>query len=758
MQDAAVRQGSPSRPGAVCPSCGKEVDPLRAGQVSIEGERFVYFCDQACKIAHVGSRSRPSCEILTADPPSVEMKQESISAEGATSGERVRTVTEVAQEAAELEETAPASEDEIAEDAGPETLRSPAVEEGSEPESSAAPPFASMADAAIFLGVAAGVLAWAVTLVGAPAEKVRLPLATLSLTVLLIRGASTKRDPSHPNPMVALAPPIAALVAAAWALAIHSPEASMLASFAGLAAASGLLISHLLGKTLADVRSGRERIREALGVQVRVVRGEETDLLTASQVKAGEQVVIEAGEVVGVDGVVLAGEATVIPWLDAAIELTKREGDAVVAGAKVVSGRLRLTTTRAAQDRAWIRLSLSPTQRMDVAAPLARFTRVLIERGTPAAALLAGLVAYATNASPVEVLGVVSGAAIAVGAWGVAAVIALHHARGQASALAHGIVFKDANAFDDAGATDVAVLCSRGTVLMGDPEIVALEPLASLDVERVLALAAGAETASTHPFAAAILRAARTRGIRPESVRNAKLYVGLGVTALSSSGERLVVGSRALLLQEGVSVALADARASTLEAEGRSVLLAALAGKLIGLVALQDGLRAGARASVQRLLDARIEPVLLSGEARDTCETIGRALDIDHIRPEILPADRGAAVRALGEGGHVVAVLGHPESDDAALGAADVSVAMLAAGASPGEWSVALASDEVKDAALALALARGARDKARVALMIGLTPGALAALAVVLGAAPPTLAPAMALLGAMAALAHARTS
>jgi Cu+-exporting ATPase len=295
-------------------------------------------------------------------------------------------------------------------------------------------------------------------------------------------------------------------------------------------------------------------------------------------------------------------------------------------------------------------------------------------------------------------------------------------------------------------------------VLMGDPEIVALEPLASLDVERVLSLAAGAETASTHPFAAAIMRAARSRGIRLENVRNAKLYPGLGVTALASTGERLVVGSRALLLQEGVSVALADARASTLEAEGRSVLLAALGGKLIGLVALQDGLRAGARASVQRLLDARIEPVLLSGEARDTCETIGRALDIDHIRPEILPAARGAAVRALGEGGHVVAVLGHPDSDDAALGAADVSVAMLAAGASPGEWSVALASDEVKDAALALALARGARDKARVALAIGLCPGVLAALAITLGVAPPTLAPAMTLLGAMAALAHARAS
>ena len=77
--------------------------------------------------------------------------------------------------------------------------------------------------------------------------------------------------------------------------------------------------------------------------------------------------------------------------------------------------------------------------------------------------------------------------------------------------------------------------------------------------------------------------------------------------------------------------------------------------------------------------------MLLSGEARDTCETIGRALDVEHIRPEVLPADRGTEVRALREGGHAVAVLGHPHTDDVALGAADVSIALSAAGSTPGE-------------------------------------------------------------------------
>jgi P-type E1-E2 ATPase len=186
------------------------------------------------------------------------------------------------------------------------------------------------------------------------------------------------------------------------------------------------------------------------------------------------------------------------------------------------------------------------------------------------------------------------------------------------------------------------------------------------------------------------------------------------------------------------------------------VLLVALGDRLLGLIALQDGLRPGARAAVQKLLDVRIEPVLMSGEARDTCETIGRSLDIEHLRPEVLPADRGAEVRALSEAGGVVAVIGHAAGDDGALGAADVAVAMSAAGSTPGEWAVALASDDVRDAALALAIPHAARDRARVAIALGATPGVIALLAIGFGIAPLAIAPLAALAGAIAVAVQAR--
>jgi cation transport ATPase len=388
------------------------------------------------------------------------------------------------------------------------------------------------------------------------------------------------------------------------------------------------------------------------------------------------------------------------------------------------------------------------------------------------AALLVGIAAFSANATPVQILAAMCAGATAFGAKAVVSLVALNFARAQLEALSRGITYKDARAFERAASANVAVFSARGTVLLGEPEIVAIEPigggsragstgplLASErvgDVERVLSLAAGAETASTHPFAAAILRAARNRGVGADHVRNATVHAGLGVTASASTGERLVVGGRAIMLEEKIGVAVTDARASELEALGRSVLLVALGDRLLGLIALQDGLRPGARAAVQKLLDVRIEPVLMSGEARDTCETIGRSLDIEHVRPEVLPADRGAEVRALSEGGSVVAVIGHAAGDDGALGAADVAVAMSAAGSTPGEWAVALASDDVRDAALALAIPHTARDRARAAIALGATPGVIALLTIGFGIAPLAVAPLAALVGAIAVAVQAR--
>jgi cation transport ATPase len=784
------------------------VDPLRAGHVAILDSRFVYYCDASCKVLHWSAvRSRQSSdelrapvstlspdEVATAEPPPVlviesgprrttngsngtngshEVHEDALAlvAQHETSPPPAPEQPEQVEESVAVVLPFPSSPQAIPEAReAPETKRSPAVRIEPTAEAPPTPDDAAPASerrdvgttrenvrrAVSIAGVAAGALCASLGLVGEAGDVLRLPLALFAAGAFLARVVLGKRDPADVHPLATLVPVVIAAAAACWARLVDDPYAVPAAVLAAAGAAAILAVDMLLARARVQVASSRARIARALDVRVRVVHGDVPTWVDAADVKPGEQVVVEPGEVVGVDAVVSAGEAIIVPWLDAPVDMPKRDGDAVVAGARVVSGRLRLVTTWHGLDRAWTKLTLSPALRADVVAPAARGTRMAVERGTPLVAALVGVAAFANNASPVGVVAAACAAGLAVGASAVASVVALHHARGVLAALGAGIAYKDARAFDQAGDVDVAMLCARGTVLMGEPEIVTIEAVGANDVLHVLSLAAGAEASQTHPFATAILRAARARGVRPDNVRNASTHAGLGVTALSSTGERLAVGSRGLMLKERISVALADARINELEAQGRSVLLVAIADKLVGMLALQDGLRAGARGAVQRLLDAKLEPVLLSGEARETCETIGRALDIDHVRPEILPSDRGAEVKALGEGAHTVAVIGHPATDDGALGAADVAVAMRSAGSTPGEWAVSLASDDVRDAAAALAIPHATRERVRVAIALGVAPSVVAAILVAFGIAPLAVAPLAGLVGAIAALVHAK--
>ena len=784
--ERAARSGE--RPsGHRCPGCGKGVDPLRAGHVAISEGVFLYYCNATCKVVHLQTLAgRLGDDVPTLDPPAVLARAEELARQlpaVAAFEEEARAI-----EPSPIDESEPQGEtpfdppDDFAEEPEAEAPPPPSVREGRAPQTMRSPamslpevepldaapvpeitpepreaPSSGRATQAIaVVGGASGVLVPLLALADVGLTG-RLFCAGISVACLVAGLALRKRDRADASPAIAAAPLVVALAAAVAAFRGGDPHATSLAVLTGLAAAIAIAVEEVVAHVRQEVVERRLAIVRALEVDSRVARGEAPPELR-DDVKAGESVLVKEGDVVGVDGLVSAGEIVVVPWFGASTEVTKGEGDAVVAGARVVSGRARLVTAWAGPERAWARATSSASVRTDVSAPTARLARALFERGAPAAAVAVGLIAMAAGGASgwVGALGACCAAAVGFGARGVVAAVALVHARAQMRALSHGVLYKDARAFDGAGRATVAVVCSRGTVLTGEPEIVALEPMAQATSEsQILALAAGAETGSTHPFAEAILRAARTRGVRAEGVRSGTAHAGLGVTALSSSGERLVVGSRALLLQEKVSVAVAEARASELEAQGRSVLLVSLAGKLVGLLALQDGLRAGARAAVQRLHDARIEPVLLSGESRETCETIARALDIDHVRPEVLPADRAGEVRALAEGGQLVAAIGHPSSDDGALGAAGVSVAMDAAGRPAGEWGVTLASDDVRDAALALSLAHVARDRARMTLVAGVTPGIAALLALLFGFAPLVVGPLAMAVGVGGALAVA---
>ncbi len=747
---------------APCPACGKQVDVLRAGQVAIIAGRFLYFCDATCKADYVVSLSSAQLSAETQEPPKVASLSMPTQPEVAPrpSSARLEAAPSVPSSrkvpAFPSVESPPSSSPSDAPpppDSGDLPAAPPSIDLGRMPMSEAQPS-SRMQAAAVASGppesflwldgaaIALGLLSAMIALAGPFAAVVRAPLALLAAAAFLASELLRRAEAPESSAWVRLAPVLVSIGASAVAMIASSPHAPRMASLLGLLCAQLAAASAMAKRQRRGVRDARASIVKRLDVSCRVVAfgTDETTTIPAAAVKAGEQIVVDAGEIVGVDGVVLSGEADVVFWLDGHTVGKKRDGDPIVAGAKLQTGKLRIAATFSGQERAFVRTVVSPGLRADLADPQVVLFRMWLERGVVPVAVLAGGAAFALGAKLPDAVAV---AAAALGAFAVPSLVtalALSSARAQLAALARGIVYKDGRAFDLASKADVAVVCSRGTVLLGEPELVSVDSF-GLPVDRILSLAAGAETASSHPFALAILHAAKARTLAPEAVRSAVVHPGLGVTALAASGDRIVVGSRGFLLKEKVSIAVAESKLAEMEGQGRSAMLVALAGKLVGVIALQDGLRPGARAAMRRLHDARIEPVLLSGESRDTCETIARALEIDHVRPEVLSQERGAEVRALREGGHMVAVLGHASSDDGALGGADVSVALAALGTSPAEWSAQLASDDVRDATLALTLPRAEKERARRALLFALTVPAASVLAVAAALVPPEAHP-----------------
>ncbi|MFW6052072.1 MAG: HAD-IC family P-type ATPase, partial [Myxococcota bacterium] len=308
-----------------------------------------------------------------------------------------------------------------------------------------------------------------------------------------------------------------------------------------------------------------------------------------------------------------------------------------------------------------------------------------------------------------------------------------------AAAAERGIVYSSAQAMDAAGRVTVVALCAHGTITEGKPEVVEIHPVDDeVPADRVLGLIAGAEQG--HPLGVAIRRYAEGRGVRPAAVRRATAIPGRGVTALGPDGERVVLGNRQLLLDEGISIAVADDDATRAEERGHTVLFAAVGERVRAVVALQDEVRLGARAAVQRLYDLKVEVVLVSGDHRTTVEALAGNIDIAHVRAELLPEERAAEVMRLREHGGPVAAVGDGTRDEAALSGADVPVVLEGAGAPAGERGIGLSTSDLRDATAALWIARAARTEAWRATLATVAAGSL----LITGAAVGWLAPGLA--------------
>ena len=432
--------------------------------------------------------------------------------------------------------------------------------------------------------------------------------------------------------------------------------------------------------TLAKTRSALAELVALAPVTATVVRDGAQVEVPAEAVAVGETVVVKHGGRIPVDGVVAAGQAAVdeAAITGESIPVEKGPEAQVFAGTIVADGFLTLTATGIGADTTLARIIHRVEEAQDAKAPTQRFMERFSRWYTPGIIALAVVVGLLTRDLELALTLLVIGCP---GALVISVPVALVAGIGRAAR--DGILIKGGEFLETAARIDVVAFDKTGTITAGSPELTDVVPRGDWSGSEVLGWAARVEVGSGHPFARPVLAEAARRGLTVEAVPDdVRSVPGHGVLAVVE-GREVAVGNLALVAQvaDPASLTWAEGVVSRLADEGRTPLIVALDGDVVGALGVADTVRDEAEGLVADLHRAGVRRVLmLTGDTQRVAAAVAGRVGILDARAGLLPEQKLDVVRALQAEGHVVAMVGDGVNDAPALALADVGIAMGAAG------------------------------------------------------------------------------
>ena len=417
-------------------------------------------------------------------------------------------------------------------------------------------------------------------------------------------------------------------------------------------------------------------------IACRLKDGEEQHI-PIEQVGVGDVLLVRPGESIPVDGVVRGGKSAIDEsvFTGESLPVDKIPGDPVTAATMNHSGMLTIEATHVGAETSLARLvqlvhatqqSKPPIQRaadavtnvfVPVVTGIAIVTFLvwwfLIGEGfTPA---MLRLVAILVTACPCA-LGLATPTAVMMGT-GIGA--------------QRGILFRNGEALERAGALTTIVLDKTGTLTEGKLTLTDIVPAQGMpDTENMLQLAASAERGSEHPIGKAVVQTAEERGLAPDTPTEFTAVAGHGITAQVNKNI-VVVGNSALMQHHTISTHALEKEAALLQAQAKTVLWVAINGNVSGLLAVADTLRPEAQATITDLRGLGCEVIMMTGDNRSTADAIAAAAGIRDVMAELLPEDKAHAIKTLqAEDRNLVAMVGDGINDTPALAQADIGISL----------------------------------------------------------------------------------
>jgi Cu+-exporting ATPase len=443
-----------------------------------------------------------------------------------------------------------------------------------------------------------------------------------------------------------------------------------------------------MGKLLEARTKGKtgSAIRKLMGLRpttATVLREGVEQQTPIGQVHAGDVLLVRPGERIPVDGQVTDGASAVDESMltGEPIPVDKKSGDTVAAGTINSQGIIVFTATRVGRETALAQIIRLVQEAQGSKAPIQALADRVAAVFVPAIILIAVLVFLIWWAVAGDfVTAMIRMVAVLVIACPCALGLATPTAimAGTGKGAERGMLFKNSRALEGATRLSTVVLDKTGTITEGKPVVTNLvtDTKSGVTEDELLKLAASVEKGSEHPLGRAVVKKAESLGLELMPPNAFKAHGGHGVEA-QVAGRLIRVGKphgfdgHSGLIPDELTQRIAD-----FQAQGKTVMVASEADRLLGLICVSDRIKADSPSAIAGLKRMGLETVMLTGDNRRAAETIGRQAGVDLVEADVRPEDKALRVKELQAAGKFVAMVGDGINDAPALAQAEVGFAI----------------------------------------------------------------------------------
>src|SRR5271163_4861728 len=397
-------------------------------------------------------------------------------------------------------------------------------------------------------------------------------------------------------------------------------------------------------------------------------------------IQVGDRLRVRPGDGVPVDGEVLEGKSAVDESMvtGESMPAAKKSGDKLIGGTVNGTGSLVMRADKIGADTMLARIVSMVSEAQRSRAPIQALADKVSGYFVPAVlgvAVLAFVAWAAWGPAPALSYALIAAVSVLIIACPCALGLATPMSIGVAIGAGAGVLIKSAEALERMEKVNTLVVDKTGTLTEGKPRVTAIVPAAGLSEAEILPLAASLEKSSEHPLAAAIVMAAKDRGMATKESTDFASVTGKGVTG-KIDGKSVALGNAKLMADLGIKFDDLDRKADGLRSDGATALFLAIDHKPGGVIAIADPIKATTQAALDTLRDDGIRIVMLTGDNKTTAEAVARKLGIEEIEADILPQDKNRIVKKLTSEGRIVAMAGDGVNDAPALAEASVGIAM----------------------------------------------------------------------------------